>query len=151
MITLDERCTQILILLINSGVPVKISELATSFKVSNRMIRYNLDTIDEFLKYNLLPQLIRKPNVGVEFFESYENKEKVLRCLEEISAYHYSLSPGERIHFILSDLMQQKSFTVINDFVEKLSVSRSAIIRDLAGVREWLNLTAIFKEWGVLA
>lgn len=138
MITLDERCSQILIFLMDATVPVKISELAALFKVSNRMIRYNLNTIDEFLKYNSLPQLIRKPNVGVKFLEPCENKEKVLCCLGEISSYQYSLSSKERIHFILSDLMQQRGFAVINTFAEKLSVSRSAIVKDLTGVKAWL-------------
>ncbi len=43
---LDQRCVHILIVLMNNSMKFKkVSELANDFKVSNRMIRYNLDDI----------------------------------------------------------------------------------------------------------
>ncbi|WHE06965.1 BglG family transcription antiterminator [Thermoanaerobacterium thermosaccharolyticum] len=138
IIILNERCTQILIKLVNSSLPVKITELASSFKVSSRTIRYDLDEIDEFLKYNNLPQLIRKPNVGVKFSESLEDKDKVLELLGDVSIYHYALSQKERVNIILSNLIGQKDYTTINALADNLMVSRSTIINDLSKVRKWL-------------
>ncbi|MDE4542765.1 BglG family transcription antiterminator [Thermoanaerobacterium sp. R66] len=138
IIILNERCTHILIKLVNSSLPVKITELASSFKVSSRTIRYDLDAIDEFLKYNSLPQLIRKPNVGVKFSESLEDRKKALEILDDVSIYHYALSQKERVNIILSSLMGQKDYTTINTLADKLLVSRSTIINDLDKVREWL-------------
>ncbi len=139
IITLDERCTQLLIKLVNSSVPIKISDLAKMFNVSSRTIRYDLDTIDEFLKYNNLPQLIRKPNVGVKFSELLENKNEILSLLNELNMYHYVLSQRERVNIILSELIQQKDYTTINDIADKLMVSRSTVIKDLDKVRQWLT------------
>lgn len=138
IIILNERCTQILIKLVNSSLPVKITELASSFKVSSRTIRYDLDEIDEFLKYNNLPQLIRKPNVGVKFSESLEDKDKLLELLDDVSIYHYALSREERVNIILSNLIGQKDYTTINALADNLMVSRSTIINDLNKVRKWL-------------
>ncbi len=138
IIILNERCTHILMKLVNSSLPVKITELASSFKVSSRTIRYDLDEIDEFLKYNNLPQLIRKPNVGVKFSESLEDRKKVLEILDDVSIYHYALSQKERVNIILSNLMGQKDYTTINTLADKLLVSRSTIINDLDKVRKWL-------------
>ncbi|AGB20096.1 BglG family transcription antiterminator [Thermoanaerobacterium thermosaccharolyticum] len=139
IIILNERCTQILIKLVNSSLPVKITELASSFKVSSRTIRYDLDEIDEFLKYNNLPQLIRKPNVGVKFSESISDKDKVLELLDDVSIYHYALSQKERVNIILSNLIGQKDYTTINALADNLMVSRSTIINDLDKVRKWLS------------
>ncbi|MBP2072433.1 BglG family transcription antiterminator [Thermoanaerobacterium butyriciformans] len=138
IIILNERCTQILIKLLNSSLPVKITELASSFKVSSRTIRYDLDEIDEFLKYNNLPQLIRKPNVGVKFSESLEDKNKALELLDDVSIYYYALSQKERVNIILSNLIGQKDYTTINALADNLMVSRSTIINDLSKVRKWL-------------
>ncbi|MDK2807081.1 MAG: mannitol operon transcriptional activator [Thermoanaerobacterium sp.] len=138
IIILNERCTQILIKLVNSSLPVKITELASSFKVSSRTIRYDLDEIDEFLKYNNLPQLIRKPNVGVKFSESLEDKDKALELLDDVSIYYYALSQKERVNIILSNLIGQKDYTTINALADNLMVSRSTIINDLSKVRKWL-------------
>ncbi|EGD50476.1 PTS modulated transcriptional regulator, MtlR family [Thermoanaerobacter ethanolicus JW 200] len=139
IITLNERCTQILIKLINSNAPIKISDLAKIFNVSSRTIRYDLDTIDEFLKYNNLPQLMRKPNVGVKFSELLEHRNKVLSLLDNLNIYYYNLSQKERVNIILSELIQQKDYITINSIADKLMVSRSTIIKDLKDVREWLT------------
>ncbi|SNX53490.1 BglG family transcription antiterminator [Thermoanaerobacterium sp. RBIITD] len=139
IIILNERCTKILTKLVNTSLPIKINELASSFKVSSRTIRYDLDTIDEFLKYNNLPQLIRKPNVGVKFSESLEDKDKVLELLDNVSIYHYALSQKERVNIILSNLIGQKDYTTINTLADNLMVSRSTIINDLDKVRKWLS------------
>ncbi|MGI1690430.1 BglG family transcription antiterminator [Thermoanaerobacter uzonensis] len=138
IITLNERSKQILMKLINSNEPVKISDLAKIFNVSNRTIRYDLDAIDEFLKYNSLPQLIRKPNVGVKFSELLEHKNKVLFLFDSLTPYYYNLSQQERVNIILSELIQQRDYITINNLADKLMVSRSTVINDLKNVRKWL-------------
>ncbi|HHW57798.1 MAG TPA: BglG family transcription antiterminator [Clostridia bacterium] len=138
IITLNERSKQILMKLINSNEPVKISDLAKIFNVSSRTIRYDLDAIDEFLKYNSLPQLIRKPNVGVKFSELLEHKNKVLSLFDSLTPYYYNLSQQERVNIILSELIQQRDYITINNLADKLMVSRSTVINDLKSVRKWL-------------
>lgn len=105
---MDERCAQLLLKIISADRPVKIAEMAGAFNVSPRTIRYDLDKIDDFLKDNNLPQLIRKPNLGVQFVESLEFKNRVLSLLEGVNSYNYVLTPREREKVILSELFRAK-------------------------------------------
>ncbi|ADL69190.1 BglG family transcription antiterminator [Thermoanaerobacterium thermosaccharolyticum] len=139
IIILNERRTKILIKIINANLPIKVDELASLFKVSNRTIRYDLNKIDEFLKHNNLPQLIRKPNIGVKFSNLIKDKNEVLKLLGNVNFYHYALKQNERINIILSDLIGYRDYTTINNLAEKLMVSRPTIINDLKYVRRWLQ------------
>lgn len=146
IITLNDRSKQILMKLINSNEPIKISELAKLFNVSSRTIRYDLDAIDEFLKYNNLPQLIRKPNVGVKFSELLVHRNKVLSLMDNLSLYYYKLSQKERVNIILCELIQQRDYITINTLAEKLMVSRSTVINDLKKAKEWLEERELYLK-----
>lgn len=137
-IFLKERCTQILYKLISSPAYTKISELAEEFGVSQRTIRYDLDKIDYYLKHNGLPQLVRKPNSGIQFNGTSEQRNKVLKLISNISSYNYVLTPRERQNIILSQLLQTKNYITIGSLSEILSVSRSTVINDLRKVKGWL-------------
>lgn len=135
---IDERCAQLLGQIISSEKPIKISELAKKFKVSSRTIRYDLDKIDDFLKTNDLPQLIRKPNSGIEYAPMPSQKQKIMTLLEEITSYNYVLTPKERQTMILTELFQAKDYITIDEIADVLSVSRGTVSNDLKPVRTWL-------------
>lgn len=135
---MDERCAQLLGQIISAEKPIKISELAKFFKVSSRTIRYDLDKIDDFLKTNELPQLIRKPNSGISYFPLLHQRQKITTLLEEINSYNYVLTPQERKTIILTELFQAKDYTTIDEIASILSVSRGTVVNDLKGVRKWL-------------
>lgn len=138
-ITLNERCTHIFLVILNSSSAVSISYIANEFNISSRTVRYDLDKIDEFLKFNKLPQLWRKPNVGI----TYEQPDDIINCvtekLQKINSYQYVLSPQERTYIILSELLQQKDYTTIDLLKEKIMVSRSTLVNDLEEVKKWLK------------
>lgn len=136
---MDARCAQLLRKIILADRPVKIAELASAFKVSPRTIRYDLDKIDNFLKDYNLPQLIRKPNVGVQFVESNEVRNRVMSLLNGNKSYTYVLSPQEREQLILNELFRVKSYITIKGLADLLAVSRGTVINDLKRVRDWLS------------
>jgi mannitol operon transcriptional antiterminator len=123
----------------NSSTAVSISYIAKELSISARTVRYDLDKIDEFLVFNKLPQLFRKPNVGI----SYEQSEDIINCatekLRKINNYQCILSKQERTYIILSELLQQKDYMTIDLLTEKLMVSRSTLVKDLEEVRKWLK------------
>nr|WP_280144538.1 BglG family transcription antiterminator [Caldanaerovirga acetigignens] len=125
--------------LINSKRPLKIAELAGMFQVSKRTVRYDLDAIDNFLKDNNLPQLLRKPNVGVKFSPALEDEKRLFSLLNQSNFADYVLSQKERINFIISELIQQKDYININQLADMLKVSRSTVLKDLKKVRNWLS------------
>jgi len=118
---------------------IKIAELAKAFNVSSRTIRYDLDKIDDFLKHNGLPQLIRKPHSGICYSPSYLERLKISKLLGSFNSYNYVLTPEERKKLILTELFQAKDFTTIDEMAKLLSVSRGTVAKDLMGVRNWLS------------
>jgi len=139
LIYMDERCAQLLCKLISAEKPIKISDLALMLGVSARTIRYDLDKIDEFLRHNQLPQLSRKPNAGIKFVGSSEQKNEVLTLISNINSYNYILTPRERQNAILIELLQAENYITIEYLTEILSVSRGTIINDLRKVKVWLT------------
>lgn len=123
----------------NSNDFVEISYLSIMFNVSRRTIRYDLDNIDLFLKENNLPLLIRKPNAGIKYPGVFEAKVKAFELSDTAEDKYHILSKDERRRIIISEVIRQKDFTTIDAIAEKLDVSRSTVINDLAGVRKWLE------------
>lgn len=138
MLLNERRCSVLLDILENEDW-VRIRDLAQKFHVSDRTIRYDLDVVDDFLRFNKLSLLIRKQNGGVKFVESVEEKNKLLRLFQHLGLYQYVLSSSERLQKILAELLYVKDYIRINDFATILFVSRGTVIKDLQKVREWLE------------
>lgn len=136
---INNRCRKIIIKLLNEEVPLKVKDLADEYDLSSRTIRNDLDIIDEFLKSNHLPQLIRKPNLGVQFIDTYRDRERTKEILEKLTNRNYILSPEERIKAILSELIYGINYVKIDDIAEKLMVSKSTIVKDLDKVKRLIN------------
>jgi len=122
----------------SSNHAVKISTLAEALHSTPRQVRYNLDKIDEFLKYNKFQQLIRKPNVGIFYSASSEIVEMIMQKLQEREVQHYIASQEERMDIIIAVLLQQQDYITIDDLAEKLNSSRSTVVKDLNKVRNLL-------------
>lgn len=138
-ITLNELCTQLFDRITKSSDSPSISTLARDLHISPRQVRYNLDKIDEFLKYNKFPLLVRKQNVGVSYAASKETIEAVKEKLQRTEASHYIASQHERVDMILAVLLQQQDYITIDFIAEKLAISRSTVINDLKKVRQYLK------------
>ncbi|MBU5592536.1 BglG family transcription antiterminator [Clostridium sp. MSJ-4] len=140
---MNERCIQIVFILLNSPKHLKINEIAKELKVSSRSIRYDLNLIDDFLKQNSLPSLIRKQNMGIFIQLSDEDNKKLLELLSEYNMSYYALSKEERMTLIITYLLQCESYTTIDALAEKTKSSRSTISKDLKDIRKWLNARGI--------
>lgn len=136
---LNERSALLLRELVSKKGFIRISELTTLFNVSNRTIRYDLDNIDEFLKENNLPQIIRKPKVGIGFSELMDDRKKALELCSTLNNRYYILSKNERVNIILSEILKQKDYITIDSIAQLIQVSRGTIIKDLNEVKEWLE------------
>lgn len=136
---LDERKTKILLKLIKSNQPITISDLAKDFRVSNRTIRYDLDTIDQYLLEFGYPIVERKPKSGIYYKCSKAHRDSLARSVTKSNNYQYKLSKKEREKVITSILFQQKGFITIDDIAENIFFSRSTIVKDLKDIEDWLN------------
>lgn len=136
---IKERCIDIIMEIIKSDQAIRISDFAEKFKVSYRTIRYDLDSVDEFLKENGIHTLERKPNVGIMLILTTEEKHKLMETLEVINMGTYVLSQDERKELIFGELIQQEGYVTIDLLADKLMVSRGTLISDLKNVKKWLE------------
>lgn len=143
---LNERCAQILRQILYSQQPLKIDEIANSLGVSERTIRYDLDRIDEYLLENEFPVFIRKPNEGVSLDTAPEQLARLLCCVHDQGNYNYVLSQDERLVYLLYDLLEQDSYTTLQQLAEKMSVSKTTIQNDIKEIKERLGPQGMFIE-----
>ena len=102
---LNARCREILrkIVILNNNVGV--DELSNKFNVSNRMIRYDIDSINEFLRSSNITEIEKKPNSPLKVVLDNKERALLINLLNNMNAAEYILSSNERIGIILYDLL----------------------------------------------
>lgn len=133
------RYIEILNLLINSNNNLNVEELSNRFGVSKRMIRYDIDEINRYLKKSKITEIDKKPNSSLKFILTEEEKEKVLNLINNINIKNYVFSTEERIGILLYELLNSNKEYTYNEFQEKLSISKTTLVNDIKRVKEWLN------------
>jgi mannitol operon transcriptional antiterminator len=139
-ILLNERRSNVLDEILHRNSWVRIEDLAQQFHVSNRTIRYDLDAVDDFLRANHLPRLLRKQNSGVKFPEISGVREKTAELLSNLGLSRYVLSVNERVQQILAELFYARGYLTIGYLADQLWVSRGTVNKDLQRVRDWLEV-----------
>lgn len=134
---LNNRSIEILRYLINSEEDKYVDELSDKFKVSKRMIRYDIDSINDFLKSNNLSEIEKKSNSPLKV--NFSEKNNIIEILDDIDRDVYILSIEERVGIIIYELLNSKSECTYSRLQEILYVSKSTIVSDLKKVKEWLS------------
>lgn len=143
---LNNRCIDILKLVVNNNAPITIKHIAEKYKISSRTIRYDLDRIDEYLLDINLKPLIRKPNEGISIELNEEEVTKFLNLIGKLNSYDYVMSQNERIIYIMYKLLEKNSYVTINSFSEDMFVSRGTINSDIKKVKKMLKSNNISIE-----
>lgn len=135
----NERCGEIIKILLNTKDSITVDEIANKLTVSNRTIRNDLQIIEEYLKDNCLGKLIKKPRVGI-WIETSKEKEEILRNeLNKRKKYIRPFSSEERQLYIIKRLLKSNTSITMQQLSNELYVSRITIYKDLENVEEWLH------------
>lgn len=132
------RCIEILNLLINSSTELNVEDLSNKVGVSKRMIRYDIDEINRYLRENNITEIDKKPNSPLRFNLSKEEEEKVGELISSINIKNYIFSTEERVGILLYELLNSNKIYNYNEFQEKLSISKTTLVNDIKKVKEWL-------------
>ena len=132
------RYIEILNLLINSSTDLNVEDLSNKFGVSKRMIRYDIDEINRYLRENNITEIDKKPNSPLRFNLSKEEEEKVGKLISSINIKNYIFSTEERVGILLYELLNSNKIYNYNEFQEKLSISKTTLVNDIKKVKEWL-------------
>ncbi|WP_231506178.1 BglG family transcription antiterminator [Paenibacillus sp. UNC451MF] len=141
-IALSTRSRILLKKMLLDTTPLRVKELADQFNVSDRTIKYDLETIrvwlqeqDVFMRSN--------PSKGI-WIECDESERTELLGKLETSGSHVFVNQHERARGIILDLLLNDKHMTIGEMVKKNDVSRNTILSDLA-IAE-----AFFKEGQLL-
>jgi transcriptional antiterminator len=135
---LSKREIKILLFLLDSEECVTTKELAATFKVSVRTIKYDLENIREwFDEQNVVLQTRRNKGIWLEIPDS---KRLTLKN-EIIEVERFETYPDQELRAIqlIFRLLQTSKSLTSKELAEELQVSRNTIISDLDRVEELIQ------------
>lgn len=113
-----------------------LNQLIQHFKVSERTIRYDLDTISSFLQENKLTPVIFENDGRIVL---KEESRKIYHVLKQNDFYSFKLDKEERADMISYLLCESTEFMTLQQLADILFVSRSTVIHDVEFAREKLR------------
>jgi Transcriptional antiterminator len=136
---INERCKNILKVLLDKNQPITIGKISEELDVSNRTIRYDLEELDDFLKDYDDINIRKKSRVGIWLECSEEKLNYLKEIIHNDKAYIKPFSAEERTYYIISQLIQAIDIVKMQNLANELYVSRTTIYNDLNEVEKWLN------------
>jgi transcriptional antiterminator len=135
---LDTRQARIARRLLETVGPASVDDLATELKLTDRMVRYNLGSVESVL-YDHGLRLARRRGVGIWVEGSPTARRDLLVALDE-STGPAVLDPADRRGRILLALLIASPEPVRSEALEgRLGVSRPTIRRDMREAETWLE------------
>jgi mannitol operon transcriptional antiterminator len=135
---LDTRQARIARWLLETIGPASVDDLATELKLTDRMVRYNLASVESVLDGHGL-RLARRRGVGIWVEGSPTARRELLADLDG-SAGPAVLDPADRRGRILLALLIASPEPVRSEALEdRLGVSRPTIRRDMREAESWLE------------
>jgi transcriptional antiterminator/mannitol/fructose-specific phosphotransferase system IIA component (Ntr-type) len=142
VLSLNERQRKLAGVLLQSPERVTIRALAERLRVSQRTVRYDLDSLESWLEKRNV-NLIRKPNQGIWLEGDPELLCALQHELGPTVSYDCSLSPKERQQLLAALLLRSDRPLTAEELADRLMVSRATVVSDLQKVRSW------FAERGI--
>ena len=135
---LDTRQARIARRLLETVGPASVDDLATELKLTDRMVRYNLASVESVLGGHGL-RLARRRGVGIWVEGSPSARRDLLVALDETTGPAV-LDPTDRRGRILLALLIASPDPVRSEALEdRLGVSRPTIRRDMREAETWLE------------
>ena len=140
---LEQRCIDLLKLILYANGPVRINAIAEQLRISRRSAYYDLEKIDDWLSAHSLPKLLRDRVNGISVTGGqayriqqilFHDKENPLRVF----------TPMEREKLITCAIILSSRPVFTEDFMEWCVVSRNTAVNDLKSLGSHLkkdNLT----------
>lgn len=140
---LTSRQKAVLRSFLEHNLPIYIKDLADTFNVSVRTIKYDLEGLRKWLG-EVEVELKSHPKKGVWLETDLSTRNYLYTLLEEIDHSQSSIyDQNERTESIMLDLLSESQFINISHWEKKFNVSRQTVQADLSLIEPLL------EEWGV--
>src|SRR5467141_3603539 len=138
VVPLDSRQASITRLLLTETGPATVEAIATELKLTSRVVRYNLSSIETFLRPEGL-HVMRRRGVGVWVSGDDDRRHALLTTLGTASGPRV-LDGDDRKLQVLAALLDASPHPVhIGDLEEELGASRPTVRRDVRAAETWLE------------
>ena len=115
--------------------PITTGQLSALYKLSARTIRYDLETIDLFLREQDFPVLSRRG--GISFTGDELERSRLLALTDDKLHKSDAYLPENRLYQIITILLRAEGFITTEDIAQMLDVSKSTVINDLNKLRSF--------------
>lgn len=132
---MNKRTKDIVGELLKTDRTLTITELAQHFKVSERTIRNDLNSINEWLEENQLSQITLGSSGRIQYQPEIEEVQKFVL---DNDFYSYKLSKEERKLLTAAILLSSSEYTTLAGIADTLFVSRVTVINDLDEVKQYI-------------
>lgn len=134
-----QRSTKILQMLIDrDDRTYSLDGLAKSMNVTKKTLRSDLSMINDFLDEIGLSEITLNYEGVLQMGDDFDT-ELIGRKLSEMDMYRYKLSPEERRIYILSVLLRDRDYVVMQKLADEMYVTRITILGDFDLLKEWLT------------
>jgi len=138
VVPLDSRQASITRLLLTEARPSTVEAIASELNLTGRIVRYNLPSIDTFLRPEGL-RLMRRRGVGVWVSGNEDRRHAILSTLGSVAGPRV-LDGDDRKLQVLAALLDASPRPVhIADLEEALGASRPTVRRDVRVAEAWLE------------
>lgn len=128
---LTSRSYKLICMILDSRGPVRIKDIARELQVSERTVKYDLESARSWLQQHQI-QLHSQPNKGIWMDEDTHSLNRLQSLLMNAEGVDIFLHPQERMQHLLLVLLLQDGPVKINDLAGKLNVSRNTVVTDLS-------------------
>jgi mannitol operon transcriptional antiterminator len=140
--SLSMRSRALLKRIMYAGGPLRIKELASEFQVSERTIKYDLDTIRFWLEGQNV-ELQSKSSKGIWIVCDDAVRVQLLDKLDGVGEQIF-LSQHERVKQLILDLLLQGDSLPIGEMARRNDVSRNTILADLVIAEQY------YQDWDLV-
>ena len=138
LVPLDSRQASITRLLLTEREPATVDAIASELKLTSRVVRYNLPSIETFLRPEGL-QVMRRRGVGVWVAGDDARRQAILTTLGTAAGPRVLDGDDRKLHVLAALLDAAPRPVHIGDLEENLGASRPTVRRDLRAAESWLE------------
>ena len=138
VVPLDSRQESITRRLLTETGPATVEAIASDLKLTSRVVRYNLPSIDTFLRPEGL-RVMRRRGVGVWVSGDNDRRRAILMSLGAAAGPRVLDGEDRKLH-VLAALLDASPLPVhIADLEDELGASRPTVRRDVRTAEAWLE------------